>query len=156
MDVLLFCIVSRAQLVADAPKNTRSRTAKTAASCGRFAKFVRLKLAAVVPASTAVAATSTTVAAAATATAAAVTAATAAAAVTATAAATTTAVTAAPTRRASFTWTSFVHGERTTFDSFAVELRDGIVTNAKPRDLPVNLSCISATSCTAPACEKRS
>ena len=30
------------------------------------------------------------------------------------------------------------------------------MTNAKPRDLPVNLSCISMTSCTAPACEKSS
>src|SRR3982751_2671907 len=31
-----------------------------------------------------------------------------------------------------------------------------MVTKAKPRDLPVNLSCISMTSCTAPACEKSS
>src|SRR5205814_6500840 len=31
-----------------------------------------------------------------------------------------------------------------------------MVTKAKPRDLPVNLSCMSMTSCTAPACEKSS
>jgi len=31
-----------------------------------------------------------------------------------------------------------------------------IVTKAKPRDLPVNLSCMSITSCTAPACAKSS
>src|SRR5438094_10011949 len=28
-----------------------------------------------------------------------------------------------------------------------------IVTKAKQRDLPVNLSCMRVTSCTAPACE---
>ena len=31
-----------------------------------------------------------------------------------------------------------------------------MVTKAKPRDLPVNLSCMRETSCTVPACAKSS
>ena len=40
--------------------------------------------------------------------------------------------------------------------AFCASCSDPIVTKAKPRDLPVNLSCIKVTSWTAPACEKSS
>ena len=40
--------------------------------------------------------------------------------------------------------------------AFCASSSEPMVTKAKPRDLPVNLSCMRVTSCTAPACEKSS
>src|SRR5581483_6694221 len=40
--------------------------------------------------------------------------------------------------------------------AFCASSSELMVTNAKPRDLPVNLSCIRVTSCTVPACAKSS
>src|SRR5438067_9094203 len=40
--------------------------------------------------------------------------------------------------------------------AFCASCSEPIVTKAKPRDLPVNLSCMRVTSCTAPACVKSS
>ena len=38
--------------------------------------------------------------------------------------------------------------------AFCASSSELIVTKANPRDLPVNLSCMRVTSCTAPACAK--
>src|SRR5207247_10583129 len=40
--------------------------------------------------------------------------------------------------------------------AFCASCSEPIVTKAKPRDLPVNLSCMRVTSWTGPACEKSS
>jgi hypothetical protein len=96
------------------------------------ARRFSLKLKFVLPTATAAAsaavatATAATTAAVATATAATAVTTTAAAVATATAAASTpaTAVAAATTWWASFTWASFVHGQRATFDGLAIELGD--------------------------------